>query len=57
MTATMCGGYVAEKKRHARGDEEHRSPHVSPVTRFDDEENGPPEFMYHMWTRQRPPPS
>ena len=33
MPATMCGGYVAEKKKHAR-DDEHRSPHVSPVTRF-----------------------
>ena len=33
-------------------EEEHRSPHVPSVTRFDDEENGPPEFMCHMWTRQ-----
>ena len=33
-----------------------RSPHVSHVTRADDEGNGPPEFMCHMWMRERPPP-
>ena len=32
-----------------------RSPHVSHVTRADDEGNGPPEFMCHMWMRERPP--
>ena len=30
-------------------------PHVSQVTRVDDEGNGPPEFMCHMWMRERPP--
>ena len=30
-----------------------RSPHVSHVTRTDDEGNGPPEFMCHMWTALR----
>ena len=34
-----------------------RSPHVSHVTRADDEGNGPPEFMCHMWMRERPPHS
>ena len=33
-----------------------RSPHVSHVTRADDEGNGPPEFMCHMWMHERPPP-
>ena len=33
-----------------------RSPHVSHVTRADDEGNGPPEVMCHMWMRERPPP-
>ena len=33
-----------------------RSPHVSHVTRADDEGNGPAEFMCHMWMRERPPP-
>ena len=32
-----------------------RSPHVSHVTRADDEGNGPPEFMCHMWMHERPP--
>ena len=32
-----------------------RSPHVSHVTRADDEGNGPPEFMCHMWMPERPP--
>ena len=31
--------------------------HVSQVTRVDDEDNGPPEFMCHMWMLERPPPS
>ena len=30
--------------------------HAKQVTRVDDEGNGPPEFMCHMWMRQRPPP-
>ena len=34
-----------------------RSPHVSHVTRADDEGNGPPEFMCHMWMHERPPHS
>ena len=33
-----------------------RSPHVSHVNRADDEGNGPPEFMCHMWMHERPPP-
>ena len=33
-----------------------RSPHVSHVTRADDEGNGPPEFMCRMWMHERPPP-
>ena len=33
-----------------------RSPHVSHVTRADDEGNGPPEVMCHMWMHERPPP-
>ena len=37
-------------------DEEHRSPHVSHVTRVDDEGNGPAECMCHMWMRERPLP-
>ena len=32
------------------------SPHVSPVTCVDDEGNGPPVFMCHMWMPERPPP-
>ena len=32
-----------------------QSPHVSHVTRADDEGNGPPEFMCHMWMHERPP--
>ena len=35
-------------------DEEHWSPHVSQVTRVDDEGSGPPEFVCHMQMRERP---
>ena len=31
------------------------SPYVSPVTCVDDEGDGPPEFMCHMWMPERPP--
>ena len=33
----------------------HRSPHVSHVTRVDDEGNGRADFMCHMWMRERSP--
>ena len=36
-------------------DEKHRAPHVSQVTRVDDEGNGPSEFLCHMLMRERPP--
>jgi hypothetical protein len=35
----------------------HRSPHVSQVTRVDDEGNGRADFVCHMWMRERPPHS
>ena len=52
MTDTMCGGKfdTGLMMRSAA------SLHVSHVSRADDEESGPPEFMCHMWMRERPPP-
>ena len=52
MTDTMCGGkFDTGLMMRSAG-----SLHVSHVSRADDEESGPPEFMCHMWMRERPPP-
>ena len=52
MTVTMCGGkFDTGLMMRSAG-----SLHVSHVSRADDEESGPPEFMCHMWMHERPPP-
>ena len=51
MTDTMCGGkFDTGLMMRSAG-----SLHVSHVSRADDEESGPPEFMCHMWMCERPP--